>query len=380
MEDTTKFNIKGALDRCLGFAKQTVMRISGCKGFMKRLPIASVLIAAAIAAGIILARSVNTFEIIEGGKTFTVYSISKDAVSAVEKIGLVPGEYEILNTKNCGNTKQISIEKTFPVTIIAGDEQITVKTVTSRVGAILKRAGIVVDEYDMIEPAANTVISGESIIDYVNVDYVDEQDEEIIPCTYKTVFTTTMQSGSSVTFEGTDGLKTVSYKTKLVNGIVAEKTVVGEQVLTAAVNGTKLVGTGSGGRITTGVAVTSSSNTGCYSTLTPATPIPLDENGVPTNYVNHVTVQATAYTYTGFRTSTGKNPQPGYIAVNPNYIPYGTKMYIVSSDGNWVYGYAEAADTGGFVSSRPTNVDLFLETVSQCWAFGRRNVEIYFLP
>ena len=122
-----------------------------------------------------------------------------------------------------------------------------------------------------------------------------------------------------------------------------------------------------------------SNTSNTISTLVPDIDIPLDENGLPIRYSSVTKVQATAYTYTGNRCSTGVNPQPGYIAVNPNVIPYGTKMYIVSADGKFTYGYAVAADTGGFINSRPTNVDLFLTTEAACKAFGRRDIYIYFV-
>ncbi|MBR6635536.1 MAG: hypothetical protein IKL41_07940 [Clostridia bacterium] len=55
-------------------------------------------------------------------------------------------------------------------------------------------------------------------------------------------------------------------------------------------------------------------------------------------------------------------------------------MYIVSSDGKWVYGYSIAADTGGFVTNGSgTTVDLYMYSYSDCINFGRRNVEIYIL-
>ena len=92
-----------------------------------------------------------------------------------------------------------------------------------------------------------------------------------------------------------------------------------------------------------------------------------------------MTARATAYTYTGNNCSTGVAPQPGYIAVNPKVIPYGTKMYIKTADGSVIYGYAVAADTGGFVKNHPTGVDLFMSTRSACVNFGVRNVEIYIL-
>ncbi len=122
-----------------------------------------------------------------------------------------------------------------------------------------------------------------------------------------------------------------------------------------------------------------SSQGGVISTLVPESEILLDEKGLPVHYSSVVKVQATAYTYTGNRCSTGVYPQPGYIAVNPKVIPYGTKMYIVSADGRYKYGYAVAADTGGFIKKRPTNVDLFMASQAACVAFGRRDVYIYFI-
>lgn len=92
-----------------------------------------------------------------------------------------------------------------------------------------------------------------------------------------------------------------------------------------------------------------------------------------------MTSRATAYTYTGHNCATGVAPQPGYIAVNPNVIPYGTKMFIKTADGGVIYGYAVAADTGGFIKNHPTGVDLFMATRSECVSFGVRNVEIYIL-
>ena len=54
-------------------------------------------------------------------------------------------------------------------------------------------------------------------------------------------------------------------------------------------------------------------------------------------------------------------------------------MYIKSSDGKYVYGYAVAADTGGFARKNPTKVDLAFPSAVACSNFGRRNVEIYIL-
>lgn len=114
------------------------------------------------------------------------------------------------------------------------------------------------------------------------------------------------------------------------------------------------------------------------SELTPAKDFELDKNGIPVKYKKKITGTASAYSC-GTHTATGKRVKPGYIAVNPKQIPYGTKLFIRSSDGNYIYGYASAEDTGGFVSWGNTVADLYFWSNSDCVNFGRRSIEIYVL-
>ncbi len=105
----------------------------------------------------------------------------------------------------------------------------------------------------------------------------------------------------------------------------------------------------------------------------------LDENGIPTNYAYSITGKSTAY-HTGSRTATGTRPQQGTVAVNPRQIPYGTEMWIVSLDGKYVYGYAKAEDTGGFVHFRNgATVDLYMYSGEDAVDWGWRGVAIYIL-
>lgn len=125
-------------------------------------------------------------------------------------------------------------------------------------------------------------------------------------------------------------------------------------------------------------APTANSGTNVISTLTPDSPIELDSTGRPVKYVKKLTGRATAYCY-GTTCATGVKVRPGYIAVNPKQIPYGTKMYIVSADGKYHYGYSIAADTGGFAKKGTAIADLYMSSYEQCIQFGRRNIEIYIL-
>ena len=107
--------------------------------------------------------------------------------------------------------------------------------------------------------------------------------------------------------------------------------------------------------------------------------VELDENGVPLHYSYSITGNATAY-YSGYITSTGTRPMQGTVAVNPRQIPYGTRMWITSADGRYVYGLAVAEDTGGFIHFRNgATVDLYMHSYDDCVTWGWRSVNIYIL-
>ena len=87
------------------------------------------------------------------------------------------------------------------------------------------------------------------------------------------------------------------------------------------------------------------------------------------------TVEASAYTMaegSGTElTSTGVVPYHGVVAVDPDVIPYGTRMYIPG------YGFAVAADCGGAINGN--TIDLFMEDYGDAISWGRRDVTVYFL-
>ena len=60
-------------------------------------------------------------------------------------------------------------------------------------------------------------------------------------------------------------------------------------------------------------------------------------------------------------------------------IPYGSKLYIKSSDGSFVYGYAVAADTGIALMDGRVTVDLYFDTYLESCLFGAKTMDIYVL-
>lgn len=95
-----------------------------------------------------------------------------------------------------------------------------------------------------------------------------------------------------------------------------------------------------------------------------------DSNG---KYKKTMSMEATAYSG-GTLTAMGLRPvrDPNgisTIAVDPNVIPLGSKVYIPG------YGYAIASDTGGVIKGNI--IDLYMNSHEECIAWGRRQVTLH---
>lgn len=335
-----------------------------------RLGFASLLTAAAIACATLLTCSIHTIKIFDGSKTYTVRSFDKNIAMAIETVDLESEHYEVSETVSSDSMTSVKITYGFPVYITQGNKTIETVFYGGTVRDALMNAGFTPDKHDFAEPSFDTVINDSCYIDYTDINYIKTTKKQSIPFKTATVYTDNLNDGEKkVARQGKNGIKEVTVTEKLVNGVSvsSDKKV---KVISKSVNKKVLVGTTNKKKIT---------DLNCVSTLSPKTEIELDKNGVPVNYKSKMTVRATAYTHTGNPCSTGVMPKPGYIAVNPKVIPYGTKMFIKTTDGNYIYGYAVAADTGGFIKRHPTGIDLFFDTESECRQFGVRTAEIYIL-
>lgn len=102
-------------------------------------------------------------------------------------------------------------------------------------------------------------------------------------------------------------------------------------------------------------------------------------SGETFTYSQKLSCSATGYScegYTGY-TYTGTVARVGAVAVDPNVIPLGSRLYIVTDDGFCVYGFCTAEDTGSAVKGNV--VDLYFNTFDECYALGRRACTVYIL-
>lgn len=323
------------------------------------------------------ADSVSTVIVTDGDNSFEVstYCSTVEEILSENQITLGEGDVAALSFEN--GVGLLNIKRSFPVYITKGESTTTVNMTEGTVAEALELAGVALGQYDLCNKDVSDILNSESYIDVISVEYETKTYEETIPYTTKVEYSSKLASGEKKVSQGKNGTKTVTVRQKIENGIVTSTEVISETVTKSAVAETTVIGTKE--RKSSSKTETKSSGK-TVNTVSALGSVKVDENGVPLSYTKSMTMRASAYTSEkGAVCSTGVTAQTGYIAVNPNIIPYGTKMYIVSNDGSYVYGYAIAADTGGFASRNPYMVDLYFNSVKECVTFGIRNVTIYFL-
>lgn len=97
----------------------------------------------------------------------------------------------------------------------------------------------------------------------------------------------------------------------------------------------------------------------------------LSDSEVSSSSNKSMVVSATAYSGDGI-TATGTKPKWGTIAVDPNVIPYGTRVYIPRFGKTFI-----AEDCGGGIKGN--KIDIFMNSDSQCNSWGVRNISIQIL-
>lgn len=228
----------------------------------------------------------------------------------------------------------------------------------------LKAAGITLGENDRILVAtaegekqvkAEDNVSSGDVIRVVRIRTEEITENEAVA--YSTVYEDTeeLYEGETETkTEGVEGEAKVTYTVTYADGEEENRVVKTKEVLKEAKSAVVLRGTKEKQNVFT------------------------DASGAPSSFEYSLTGSCTAYyAPAGAVTSIGATPQVGYVAVDPNRIPYGSLLYITAVDGSWTYGYCYAMDTGGAAMCGDIVADLYYDTLEDCTAFGRRDMIVY---
>ncbi len=308
--------------------------------------------------------------ITDNGETREVMTSEND-VYAILKLGnyTLGADDKVSYEETSSNTAYITIYRAFDVNVTADGETSSVSLVEGTVGDVLKKAGIALGEYDELSCSLSDKVYEGMEITVTRVEYVTRKETTEIP--YKTEYTDNSNlviGTENVITPGVPGEQTRTIREKYVDGKLVTDTLISSKITAKPVTEV----------IERGTALADP-----YSKTDDPDAIKL-VNGIPESYTRVVSGKSTAYT-AGYNamTASGRKAEIGTCAVNPNVIPYGSKLYIVAQDGSRVYGYAVAADTGLGLMDGTVAVDLYFGNMAEHYddscRWGAVQVDIYVL-
>jgi uncharacterized protein YabE (DUF348 family)/3D (Asp-Asp-Asp) domain-containing protein len=300
--------------------------------------------------------------VIDDDTTQTIVYTSEsepEAILAQQNITLSPYD-EIEFSGFQENKATLKILRARKVDITADGKLKTVYLAKGTVQDALNKANVELADDDLINASLTEPINSNMDIVINRVVYKTVTTQTPIPCDIIKYPTQTLAKGKTrVLSQGANGILETAIKQTIIDGEIVEEKLVSETVVKKPVTTTMLVG----------------DPNAPVSQLIPKKPIELDAKGNPVSYKAKYVGKATAYSSLGKKT----NLKPGCVAMNLSKFPKGTKLYIKTPNGSFVYGYSEVRDTGVAVNDGTILVDLFFSSYKESCLFGAKTVEVYVL-
>lgn len=327
---------------------------------------AAVLIAASGLTLVVLAASqgLRTVYVTDAsGSTVAFVSHEQDNNKLLQKAGIQISEGDICYyTAYPNQIENISLQNTFSFVLQADGESHTAKMSGGNVQDALDKAGITLGEHDYTEPSLNAPVTEDTPIKVHRVSYQDTVTTESIPFETEYQYTSLFYRNKRrqvTVVEGHEGTNELTWRERWVDGEFESSQMIAIQTTVQPQN-TIIKAYAAGAPV--------SSLTG-----------PDGTTNKPASYRAVYTGRATGYSSrrTNPRGASGRRLGYGTCAVNPALIPYGTLLYIESTNGQFVYGYAIAADTGGALMSGSGLVDLYYASFSEALLNAVQQVNVY---
>ena len=312
----------------------------------------------------------NTYVITDGARVLVHTSSATDPAVVLTEAGLALGADDTYTTQTGIGRSEITVQRVQNVTIDYCGEILEVSSTSETVGQLLQRLDLTVGSDKNVSVPMEAEAEDGLIITVSRTVRVTETYTTTIP--YETGYRAdpSLPAGTpAVLIRGQEGQALCTACVVYVDGQETSRTVLQQTVVTQPVNAVVAVGTaGQQPDVSTqGVVIADGF------IFLPA--------GEVLTYKGTRQVGATAYTHTDagcdFITSTMTRVRVGTVAVDPTVIPYGTRMFIITNDGTYVYGVSTAEDCGGAIQGN--RGDLYYPTDPECWDFGVRDATIYYL-
>ncbi len=323
----------------------------------------AILLASVVSGFAVFARQVT---ITDGEEVKTFISSTEDVHEILADNGYEVGQNDLILCEGfVNNTAEVEILRAFDVFIEADGKRYTAPVVGGTVKDAIAASGITLGKDDIVSASLDEEVFENMEIVINRIEKKIDISERIVPFEVIEEQSDKIKKGNStVSVKGVDGVIEVESEQVFRDGVLISTTKLNETVISEPINQVVLIGTSEA----VGISPLYYSDH------------PLDENGIPTGYVNVISGKSAAYSAgPGAGTASGRKAMVGYVAVDPKIIPYGTKLFIKATDSNKIYGYALAADTGTALVDGTILVDLFMESYSASCSWGIHNVDVYIL-
>ncbi|MCL2539606.1 MAG: G5 domain-containing protein, partial [Oscillospiraceae bacterium] len=265
-----------------------------------------------------------------------------------------------------GTTRMLNIVRSYPVSLTADGKTIPINVLNATVGEMLQTEGVEISDDDILS---------------LHLEYVLEEDDELVikRVTYKerapvpnilahgkdlkpNPFIT--EGREIVISDGVDGLSELFFLDRYVDGVLESSTLIDEVVVEEPVNSCVVIGDPR--------AAASTLEGGDYTDIEIV-------DGVPAQYLDLIPdAVCTAYSFgQGIFGASGMLLVQGFVATNPDIIPYGTLLYIASS--RFTYGWAIAADCGTAMMEGYVDIDCYFDTYEESVMFGKKIMDVYII-
>ena len=311
----------------------------------------------------------TTYVITDGDQTLVYTTRETDPQQILEEAGLELSADDMFTTAPGVDETAITVQRSQNITLTYCGEVMEVTSYGETLETMLDRLGLSAYGKHIASVSLDSMTFDGMSVTVNDVLQMEQTYTQELP--YKTSYCEdpSLPAGEKkVLVSGSAGQIRVTANVTYINSQEQTRTVLNETVLQQPVDEIVLIGTGE----TVGT-----------NTKMPAIGdgVIVTADGEILTYTHSTQFITTAYTHTDsgcdMITSTGTTVRVGAVAVDPTVVPYGTRMFIVTNDGAYIYGIGTAEDCGSGVKGH--HLDLYFPSDYECVQFGARKATVYFL-
>ncbi|MCL6473155.1 MAG: ubiquitin-like domain-containing protein [Firmicutes bacterium] len=296
------------------------------------------------------------------GKSKTVSTRARTVATVLRENGVTVRAFDEVTPKLSAIVKEgmtVKVRHAVPVTVVLNNQEITTMSAADTVGGVLKGIGLQTKPADKVQPAVGGKVRAGMRIAVTLVTSKCEVTRDPVPYQTVTKEDPNLDYGKRLTVtQGKPGLLLRITEVVLEGNQPVTRQVKLESIISPPVN--EVVAVGTKRKIARLISA----------------PSGVSRGGGRAPAGKELVMYATAYAPNygpgvGSTCANGMRAQKGVVAVDPQVIPLGTRVYVEG------YGYAIAADTGGAIKGN--RIDLCYNTPAECFKFGRRTVRVTIL-